>query len=159
MPESKKCAQPQYNYTGFCIRSLRRGMGESQKELAKKLNKSESAVRMWELGKSEPDIETLKLLARHFGVSVAYLIDERYTTAMPDGNELCEYERLLIKAYREKPEMHDAVNTLLGIDSDEYVRLYAAARSVKAKTDGIEYRKKDEWERINSLPETDDPLL
>jgi transcriptional regulator with XRE-family HTH domain len=130
MPESKKGAQPQYNYTGFCIRSLRRGKGESQKELAKQLNKSESAVRMWELGKSEPDIETLKLLARHFGVSVSYLIDERYTTAMPDENDLYEYERLLIKAYRENPEMHDAVNMLLGIDSDEYVRLYAAVRSV-----------------------------
>lgn len=154
-----KGAQPLYNYTGFCIRSLRRGKGESQKELARQLNKSESAVRMWELGKSEPDIETLKLLARHFGVSVSYIIDERYTTAMPDENDLYEYERLLIKAYREKPEMHDAVNKLLGIESDEYVRLYAAARSVKAKKDGIEYHKKDEWERLSSLPETDDPLL
>ena len=119
MPERKKSAKSTYNYVGFRIRSLRREKGESQKELAKELNKSESAVRMWELGKSEPDIETIKLLAKHFGVSVSYIIDERYMSALPDENGLFEYERLLIKAYREKPEMHDAVNTLLGIDKVE----------------------------------------
>ena len=159
MPESKKSAKSTYNYVGFRIRSLRREKGESQKELAKQLNKSESAVRMWELGKSEPDIETIKLLAQHFGVSVSYIIDERYTSALPDENGLFEYERLLIKAYREKPEMHDAVNTLLGIDTDEYVRLYAAANAIPPKLDGIEYHKKEDWERISSLPETEDDLL
>ena len=31
----------------------------TQKELAESLHKSESAVRMWELGKSEPDLQTV----------------------------------------------------------------------------------------------------
>ena len=159
MPKSKKSAESTYNYVGSRIRSLRREKGESQKELARQLNKSESAVRMWELGKSEPDIETIKLLSQHFGVSVSYIIDERYMSALPDENGLFEYERLLIKAYREKPEMHDAVNTLLGIDTDEYVRLYAAASAIPPKHDGIEYHKKEDWERIASLPETEDDLL
>ena len=56
------------------IRNLRKAAGESQKELAEKMNKSESAVRMWELGRSEPDIETLKLLAVHFSVSVDHML-------------------------------------------------------------------------------------
>lgn len=66
------------NSLGHRIRSLRQRKNETQKELADLLNKSESAIRMWELGKSEPDIETLKLLALHFDVPISYLVDEKY---------------------------------------------------------------------------------
>lgn len=68
------------NSIGYRIKYLRGKKNETQKELAQLLNKSESAVRMWELGKSEPDIETLKLLALHFDVPISYLVDERYET-------------------------------------------------------------------------------
>ena len=51
------------------IRQLRINFGETQQELATLLNKSESTVRMWELGKSEPNIQTLILLAKHYNVT------------------------------------------------------------------------------------------
>lgn len=56
------------------IKSLRLNKNYTQKELAELLYKSESAIRMWELGKSEPDLSTTKRLAAIFGVSVDYLL-------------------------------------------------------------------------------------
>lgn len=56
------------------IKTLRINHGFTQKELAEKLYKSESTVRMWELGKSEPDLETTRNLATLFRVSTDYLL-------------------------------------------------------------------------------------
>ena len=50
------------------LKELRRERGLTQKELAEQLGKSESAVRMWELGKSEPDLGTLKRLSTLYGI-------------------------------------------------------------------------------------------
>ena len=55
--------------TGYRIRELRNKSGFTQKELAEKLFKSESAIRMWELGKSEPDLQSVNALAEIFKVS------------------------------------------------------------------------------------------
>ena len=55
--------------TGARIRELRINKGLTQKELAEKLFKSESAIRMWELGKSEPDLQSVNALAVILGVS------------------------------------------------------------------------------------------
>ena len=64
------------NVLGERIKLLRLDWGFTQKELAAHVNKSESAVRMWELGKSEPDIETIKLLAQIFDVSTDQIITD-----------------------------------------------------------------------------------
>lgn len=55
--------------TGYRIRELRNKSGLTQKELAEKLYKSESAIRMWELGKSEPDLQSVNALAEIFNVT------------------------------------------------------------------------------------------
>ena len=62
------------NDTAFRIRELRKKNGFTQKELADMLYKSESTVRMWELGKSEPDNQTIRQLAEIFNVSSSYII-------------------------------------------------------------------------------------
>ncbi len=58
------------------IKSLREKEGWTQKELADKVYRGESTVRMWELGKSEPDIDTLVTLIKIFNVSADYLLYE-----------------------------------------------------------------------------------
>lgn len=58
---------------GGRIKQLRTDRGITQKELAETLHKSESAVRMWELEKSEPDMETLKNIAAYFKIDINYL--------------------------------------------------------------------------------------
>ena len=56
------------------IKSLRLDMDMSQAQLAAKLNKSESAIRMWEAGKSKPDADTLISLSTMFNCSADYLL-------------------------------------------------------------------------------------
>lgn len=56
------------------IKFLRKQHNLTQKELSEKLYKSESTVRMWELGKSEPDLDTLNKLSAIFNVSTDYLV-------------------------------------------------------------------------------------
>ena len=59
----------------YRIRNLREKNNLTQKELACRVFKSESTVRMWELGKSEPDLATINLLSEIFGTSTDYIID------------------------------------------------------------------------------------
>ncbi|MBO5852177.1 MAG: helix-turn-helix transcriptional regulator [Clostridia bacterium] len=53
---------------------LRKERGLSQLELAKILETTQRRISYMELGKVEPDLETLVLLAKFFDVSIDYLI-------------------------------------------------------------------------------------
>lgn len=56
------------------IEELRKKMGLSQEDLAKKLNMTQQRISAYEKGKREPDLETLKLFADFFNVSTDYLL-------------------------------------------------------------------------------------
>ena len=60
---------------GKQIKVLRQNAGMTQKELSQKLGKSESAVRMWELEKSIPDIDTLRKLSAIFNTQIVLTPD------------------------------------------------------------------------------------
>lgn len=60
---------------GLRIKELRMARGLTQAELGARLNKGGSTVRMWELDKSTPDIETIVLLSQVFGVSTDFLLN------------------------------------------------------------------------------------
>ena len=62
------------NGFGYRLKKLRKNAGMTQNELADKLAKSGSAVRMWELGSNEPDINTLVELSSIFDCSLDYLL-------------------------------------------------------------------------------------
>jgi len=56
------------------LKELRLFKGMTQAEVAEKFGKSESAIRMWELGKSKPDADTLIEVSKEFGCSTDYLL-------------------------------------------------------------------------------------
>lgn len=60
----------------FCkrIKDLRMENGLTQKQLAVKLETTNSAVCDWEKGRTQPDLETLAKIARFFSVSADYLL-------------------------------------------------------------------------------------
>lgn len=60
----------------FCsrIKELRLEKGFTQKELAQKLNTTNSAVCDWEKGRTQPDLQTLASIATLFDVSADYLL-------------------------------------------------------------------------------------
>jgi len=59
---------------GMRIKHLRDQIGETQDDIAKLLGTSRPTVTRYENGKREPDFNTIVKLARHFNVSVDYLL-------------------------------------------------------------------------------------
>lgn len=56
--------------------SLRKNKNLSQEELSKETGITRSAIGMYETGKREPDIETIKLFARYFGVDMNTILGQ-----------------------------------------------------------------------------------
>ena len=56
------------------LKELRLEKGLTQEELAKELNFSMSVVNKWENGKKNPSVDSLKILAKYFDVTIDYLL-------------------------------------------------------------------------------------
>ncbi len=71
------------------IQELRKQKGLTQEELAEALYVSRTAVSKWESGRGYPNIESLKALAKFFGITVDELLsgDELLTIAEADSKE------------------------------------------------------------------------
>ena len=98
---------------GNRIRKYRENRGLSQKELAKMINVSNARVSNWEQGTNRPDVDILAAICRALNVCPSELLDVRLS---PD--DLNDQERNVIKAYRTKTELQQAVNILLGVDEE-----------------------------------------
>lgn len=97
---------------GKVLQKLRMDTGKTQKEVAELIGRKQQIIGHWETGYSQPDANTLFELCELYGVTV----DEAFEFKNK-GNELSQHEKKLIKAYREKEEMREAVDILLQIDS------------------------------------------
>ena len=98
---------------GSRIRKYREERGLNQKQLAKLIGVSNSRVSNWEQGLNRPDADIIADICRALQVSPSDLLDVRLS---PD--ELNDQERKVIKAYRTKTDLQQAVNILLGIDDE-----------------------------------------
>ena len=56
------------------IKALRTNAGYTQKQLAEKMNVSQTAIALWENGSREPNMDTIKEIAEIFGVTPAFII-------------------------------------------------------------------------------------
>lgn len=56
------------------VKELRIESGFTQKQLAEKLNTTNSTVCDWEKGRSQPDLQTLAKIAKLFDVTTDYLL-------------------------------------------------------------------------------------
>ena len=95
---------------GSRIRKYREDRRLRRSDLAQLLGVSLSCVSNWELGENGPAADHLWDLCRALQVTPSELLGVQ----LVDG-ELSEQERRLISAYRDKPELQQAVNILLGI--------------------------------------------
>ena len=63
------------NIFGKRLRELRIEFGISQKKLGEIFNVCNQTVSFWETGSREPDLDTLKEIAKFFDVTIDYLLE------------------------------------------------------------------------------------
>lgn len=69
------------------LRAMRKEKGYSQSEVARKIGVSHSCVANWENGSRTPQIQSIKTMARIYGVPIDYvcgLTEHRYDIKVPD---------------------------------------------------------------------------
>lgn len=98
---------------GNRIRKYREENNLSQKQLAEKIGVSNSRVSNWEQGLNRPDADILAAICVALDVSPSLLLGIQVT-----GDELTEQERKVLKAYREKEDVRQAVHILLGVSEE-----------------------------------------
>ena len=89
------------------LAQLRKKNNLSQADLANKLGFSSSTVAMWEIGKREPNIATIKKIAEYFDVSIDYLLGYEH---MED--DLKELEQALIKNGLDNMQLEQALKII-----------------------------------------------
>ena len=97
---------------GSRIRKHRKEVGLTQEQLADKIGVTKSRISNWEQGINRPDADILAALCKALKVSPSILLDVHLT-----DDELNEHEKKVIKAYRQKPDMRQAVDILVGIST------------------------------------------
>lgn len=88
------------------LKKLREEKGLSQTELSEAIKMNKMTYNNYENGKREPNIETLKLLADYYNVSLDYLVGRKY------GNELgflTEFQYNTIKCFLLLNEQNQAI--------------------------------------------------
>ncbi len=95
--------------------------GESPSAVCVKLGLSNSTYSMWDEN-SMPRKATLLRMSDYFGVSVEYLKGEsnEKNKALVFDECFTEKEKELVTAYRNHPEMHEAVHKILGMEEGEH---------------------------------------
>lgn len=96
---------------GNRIRKYRKESGLTQEQLAEKINVTKSRVSNWEQGINRPDADIIGNICRALNVSPSDLLDVHLT-----DDELNAHEKKVIKAYRNKEDLQQAVDILLGIE-------------------------------------------
>ena len=88
------------------IKAIRNERGLTQTQLASQLGKGESAIRMWEIGRSKPDADTLIKLADYFGCTTDYLLGLSEYRNLEELDSTIEIEKNLDDLYEMLSETY-----------------------------------------------------
>ncbi|MDR0862833.1 MAG: helix-turn-helix domain-containing protein [Oscillospiraceae bacterium] len=149
-------------YFGENLKKLRREKDLTQEDLARFLNVSFQSVSKWERGETTPDIVTLPVIARYFGVTTDELLgvdkldDEARKTEYykrdreySEGGHYEESVALFREAYRDFPNDYDIINQYA---HRLYFRALATGNVAEDKDEiiALETRVLDECKDINA---------
>lgn len=131
------------------LKSKRKEFNLSQKEVADYVGVSEATVSRWESGNiANMGRDKIALLSKILKISPSVIAGYADINDFETPFILTKEEKELITAYRNKPEMQSAVNTLLGIsnNSQKTVEYPMAARTnakkIKLSAQEVESLKK-----------------
>lgn len=127
------------------LKDLLRIFNINQTELSTKTGISKSSISHYLKGDWEGKQDAVYKISTAFGISEAWLMGvdvPMYTTPPAPVESLTAHEQAVLTAYRAKPEMQMAVDTLLGVSSAPTIesdigRTVAMGESVlgKSRTD------------------------
>lgn len=118
---------------GNKLKQYRLNLGLSQEELAKKLHTTKQVISRYENEQRSPKLSVAVDIAARLGIPLEMLIDD--SKPLDIGFILTEHEQKVITAYRNHPEMQQAVDTLLHVSdegSDDDFIAEDIAKTVKA---------------------------
>ena len=103
------------------IRELREEKRESQQKMAMLLNVSQTMISRYESGQAYPDVGMLITLAKHFGVSVDYLIGVSDSKLPYSRSNLSEQEQQMLFMFKRlsKTQKEKAMSYIEGMLTDE----------------------------------------
>ena len=103
-------ARKKYDF-GIRFGKYRKESGLTQVQVAEQIGVAKNRVSNWEQGFNRPDVDILGEICRVLNVSPSDLLDIHLT-----DEELTAHEKKVIKAYRTKEDLQQAVDILLGIE-------------------------------------------
>lgn len=83
------------------LKELREAKKESQQKLALLLNVSQTMISRYELGQAYPDYDTLIVLAKHYNVSIDYLIGYTDSKLPYSKSDLSDSEQSLLSLFKQ----------------------------------------------------------
>lgn len=96
---------------GLNIKKIRQVQNITQKELADFLGVANTTVSSWEIGRTEPDMDTVKRISAYLNCGLVDIVGSTEQNTF----YLTEEEKELIRRFRLSPHK-DAILSLLGIE-------------------------------------------
>ena len=118
------------------IKELRIKKGLTQKECAEKLDLGNVCYNRYEMGKREPDIETLKKIANYFNVSLDYLCEN-------DKAKVLEFGTLT-------SSQQQAIDLLLTLNEQELNHIIGYIKGMKQNELTAEEKIKNLLQNLNT---------
>ncbi len=144
---------------GQKIKEERLRKGLSQEDVAVAIGATKQAVYKYEnqIVTNIP-IDKIEKMAGLFEVTPEYLLGwgEKEGEAV---ESFSDEEVSVIHAYRRHPELQYTIRDMLGLQDSDKVYLFTAARSTDNKPPEITVMDKKMWEKLKSLPDTDEDLM
>lgn len=137
------------------LKKLRIKSGFTADEVGQQIGKSGKTVNAWENNRGQPDAEILIKLCDIYNVdNILEEFKENKKTLL----NLSELEKQVILAYRAKPEMQNAVNTLLNVPT--LIEVKSIAKSTDNHPAYTETITSDTLEKLKNQvqPLSDDEL-
>ncbi|MCH5315762.1 MAG: helix-turn-helix transcriptional regulator [Eubacterium sp.] len=100
------------------------------------------------------NISDLYKIAHHLGVTLDYFYEGNANSNI----SLSSHEKTVITAYRNQPDMQGAVDRLLGIQEEEKVVVFQAARSKNNTPPGYVEVPKSLIDKLKNAPDFDGDL-
>lgn len=85
------------------LAGIRKSNGLTQQELADKLNISRATYAQYEIGRREPDFETLQKLADFFSTTTDYLLGRTDEPSPPKDDGIPQEDKILLRLLKQLP--------------------------------------------------------